>query len=172
MQLYPSVLQSRNHPSSSFRFHHAACLPGTHHAAARAKAVYEAPGAAGPSRRGYSHAAGRKRPKPAESVGHVCARAGNPLWRQVSTSPARVLARAVYSTHRHGYQPEYTCVCSPLASRRKFWGLLGIVLTLHAINTYREGKKPKELGLPEDAVQRLPDGRCLSTAASSRRRTC
>mmetsp|Transcript_30232 Transcript_30232/g.52856 ORF Transcript_30232/g.52856 Transcript_30232/m.52856 type:complete len:145 (+) Transcript_30232:2-436(+) len=44
---------------------------------------------------------------------------------------------------------------------RRFWGLLGIVMALHAINTYREARKPLEPGLPEGGLRRLPDGRVL-----------
>jgi len=44
---------------------------------------------------------------------------------------------------------------------RRFWGLLGIVMVLHSINTYREAQKPKDSMLPEGAVRRLPDGRLL-----------
>ena len=52
--------------------------------------------------------------------------------------------------------PERCCVASsppPRARRRKFWILLSIVGTLHAINTYRDQQRAVE--------QDLPPGACL-----------
>ncbi|EOD18416.1 hypothetical protein EMIHUDRAFT_449706 [Emiliania huxleyi CCMP1516] len=44
---------------------------------------------------------------------------------------------------------------------RRFWVLLSIVLGLHAANMYKDSRKPRDLGLPEGAVRRLPDGGLL-----------
>ena len=44
---------------------------------------------------------------------------------------------------------------------RRFWALLTIVLTLHAINTWREANRPQDTGLPPGAIRRLPDGGLL-----------
>mmetsp|Transcript_11693 Transcript_11693/g.27007 ORF Transcript_11693/g.27007 Transcript_11693/m.27007 type:complete len:158 (-) Transcript_11693:419-892(-) len=43
----------------------------------------------------------------------------------------------------------------------RFWGLLGIVLVLHAINTYREANAPRDVALPPGAIRRLPEGGLL-----------
>ena len=44
---------------------------------------------------------------------------------------------------------------------KRFWGLLSIVLALHAINAYNERNTPRDARLPPGASRRLPDGRLL-----------
>ena len=44
---------------------------------------------------------------------------------------------------------------------RRFWALLSFVLGLHAFNNWREANAPRDKGLPEGAVRRLPDGGLL-----------
>jgi hypothetical protein len=49
--------------------------------------------------------------------------------------------------------------------------LLGVVMGLHAYNTWREANRIPEdaTGLPEGAARRLPDGRLLMTDGSIRK---
>lgn len=50
---------------------------------------------------------------------------------------------------------------------RKFWILLTAVGVLHAINTYRESRKPVEPDLPPGALRRLPGGKLLMEDGST-----
>lgn len=49
---------------------------------------------------------------------------------------------------------------------QRFWVLLGVVGVLHAINSYRDANRPADIGLPEGAQRRLPDGRLLMVDGS------
>jgi len=49
---------------------------------------------------------------------------------------------------------------------QRFWMLLGIVALLHTYNNYRDANKPADIGLPEGAQRRLPDGRLLMVDGS------
>ena len=55
---------------------------------------------------------------------------------------------------------------STLPALRRFWGLLGIVIILHSVNSYRDAYEPPEPELPDGAARRLPDGGLLMVDGS------
>ena len=99
--------------------------------------------------RGDREASRRQRKAAAGRVERVGAGGGNPLRRPVRVAAA--LDRAAL--------PERCRVassCAPRARRRKFWILLSIVGTLHAINTYRDQQRAVEQDLPPGACRPYP----------------